>query len=325
MAKKIISSSLFFVILVGSVSGQFLPPYGQYTMNKYYLNPAVAGYQGFTTINLTGREQWLGYAGTPKTHSLSVDTRFLNDSYIIRKRSVRKRKKNLSRESRVGLGFQFVNDRSGLLGKTGFEATYAYHITLMEGQLSMGLSLTFFQLKVHKDDLVLADEGFDKLIHGTKDAVWMPDGNLGLFYSTRNYYGGYSVRQILQSPLQFGSNGEEYTLERQHYLMGGYIWDIDQVFRLEPSMLLGIYEGKGATVDLSTKLTINKLYWGGLKYRSPDVMGIFGGIKYDRYYFGYSFEYNFKAVARSTYGTHEIMILIKLGDTARRYMWLDTY
>ena len=39
---------------------QQLPVYSQYMMNKFLINPAVAGSEGYTSFNLTAREQWIG-------------------------------------------------------------------------------------------------------------------------------------------------------------------------------------------------------------------------------------------------------------------------
>jgi hypothetical protein len=46
---------------------QQMPMYSQYMMNRFLLNPAVAGYDGLTTVNLTAREQWMGLPYSPRT------------------------------------------------------------------------------------------------------------------------------------------------------------------------------------------------------------------------------------------------------------------
>jgi len=71
---------------------QQLPVYSQYMMNAFLLNPAVAGHEGYTAINVTAREQWLGLKDAPGTYSVSAQTRLLRNSFISRSSSVRKRK-----------------------------------------------------------------------------------------------------------------------------------------------------------------------------------------------------------------------------------------
>jgi hypothetical protein len=40
---------------------------------------------------------------------------------------------------------------------------------------------------------------------------------------------------------------------------------------------------------------------------------------------GYSLDFTFGEIQRITYGTHELNIAWKFGDSARRYRWLDRY
>jgi hypothetical protein len=40
---------------------------------------------------------------------------------------------------------------------------------------------------------------------------------------------------------------------------------------------------------------------------------------------GYAFDYMFTAIQKHTYGSHEIVLALKLGDNARRYRWLNRY
>jgi hypothetical protein len=54
-------------------------------------------------------------------------------------------------------------------------------------------------------------------------------------------------------------------------------------------------------------------------------MIFFLGARFDRYFVGYAFDYNFNPLMKHTYGSHEFMAAMKLGDTARRYRWLNTY
>ena len=149
IALFIFLSSLIFIF---ESAAQQLPVYSQYMMNKFLINPAVAGSEGYTAINLTAREQWIGLKDSPKTHALSFHTRLLPDSYINKINPVRRKRMQASRDSKVGLGGYIFNDRTGLVNRTGLRFTYAYHIKIKEGQLSFGLSGNIYQYKL---DLIL--------------------------------------------------------------------------------------------------------------------------------------------------------------------------
>ena len=80
----------FILILIAIwqvAAAQQLPIYSQYLYNKFLINPAHAGSDGYTSINLTAREQWVGYSGAPRTYSLSWQTRFLKKSYHLKMRA----------------------------------------------------------------------------------------------------------------------------------------------------------------------------------------------------------------------------------------------
>jgi type IX secretion system PorP/SprF family membrane protein len=66
---------LLSFILTGIVSAQQDPVYDQYMFNSFLLNPAVAGHEGYTAVNLTVREQWIGLTDAPSTYALSGQTR----------------------------------------------------------------------------------------------------------------------------------------------------------------------------------------------------------------------------------------------------------
>jgi len=113
----------FLMILAFNCWTQQAPNYSQYTFNKFLINPATAGYEGYTTISLVAREQWIGFQGTPKTHSLSIDSRLLRNSFISKNASVRKKKRLSSRSGRVGWAANVFNDHTGTLDKTGIESS----------------------------------------------------------------------------------------------------------------------------------------------------------------------------------------------------------
>ncbi len=308
------------------MQGQQLPVYSQYTFNKFLLNPAIAGSDGYTSISLVAREQWVGLKGSPKTHAVTIDSRLLRNSFISKNLSIRKKRRHSSRSGRVGWAAHVFNDHMGTLDRTGLEGTYAYYLNLDEGQLSFGLSGIFYQLRLNKDKVIMSDDDHDNLIDGNKGTIYIPDGNFGVYYKTASFYAGASVMQIFQSSIQFGDNTyDDYQLKRNYNLMAGYIFPVSDNFIVEPSFLLKIPTASKPQFDLNTTVHYKEDYWAGLSYRSGNAMIVFFGVRFDRYYFGYAFDYNFNPLMNHTYGTHEFMATIKLGDTARRYRWLNTY
>jgi len=317
---------LTLVFLTEGMKAQQLPLYSQYSMNRFLINPAVAGTDGFTTVNLTAREQWIGFKGTPKTHSITIDSKLLPDSYIAKAISIRKKKRKSSRAGKVGLGGHIYNDHNGPIDRTGIEGTYAYHLDFEKTLISFGLSVHLFQMRLNTDKLFLGDDMPDDLVDGGKHTLFIPDASIGVYAVSQSYYAGISTINVLQSSVQFGKNRTgNYHLNRQYNILGGYKYQLNDNLLLEPSFLLKIPQTMRAQFDIQMKLNIKQEYWAGLAFRTGSALCIFGGAKVDRYYIGYAFDYNFNSLMRYTFGSHEIMAAIKFGESARRYKWLNTY
>jgi type IX secretion system PorP/SprF family membrane protein len=322
------------------LQAQQLPVYSQYMMNGFLLNPAVAGHEGYTAINVTAREQWLGLKDAPSTYAVSAQTRLLRNSFISRSASIRKRKRVMSRSGRVGYGVYAYTDMAGAFNRTGFQGTYSYHIPLPNAQLSFGVSLCGFQFRIDDSKMKLLDAD-DQLLLNTKRSAIIPDANFGVYYSNAHLYAGVSAMQLFQSPLRLGgdNDGPGFRMVRHYFATAGYRFEIARDLLLEPSFLFKTTEKFVAQVDVNVKTYIGENYWAGVSFRSGgsyslveetlrgkgSALIIMGGLKVDRYYFGYAFDYTFNAIGARTFGSHEIMAAVKFGDNARRYRWLNRY
>ncbi|MFW5872477.1 MAG: PorP/SprF family type IX secretion system membrane protein [bacterium] len=317
--------------------GQQVSLYSQYMMNKFLINPAVAGAEGYTAINLTSREQWIGFGESPGTHAISLQSRILRNSFISKSAPIRKSVRRKKRSGRVGLGGYIYNDRSGIINKTGFQFTYAYHIHVQQSQISFGVSMNTYQFRIKKEDLNLYD-AMDQLIYNNKLAIFIPDANIGFYYSDRSKYFGFSGGNLFESLVQFSNNGatKYETMKRHYYLMGGHFFNINEYMILEPSFLLKTNELLNNQLEICTRFFYRENYWGGISYRTGSYISekkgaetgsiiLMGGVKLDKFFFGYAFDYTLSDLMHFTYGTHEIMAAIKFGDSARRYRWLNRY
>ena len=190
-------------ILIGLIRfsySQQVPLYSQYMMNGFLLNPAVAGSEGYTAINITAREQWLGLKDAPKTHALSGQTRILKNSYISKNASVKRRRRMASRSGKVGLGAYVFNDRNGPIDRTGIQLSYAYHIRMRQSQLSFGISGIAYQFSVD-DSKIRLQELDDELYMNAAKSVFIPDASAGIYFSNPDFYAGLSASQLFQSSL----------------------------------------------------------------------------------------------------------------------------
>ncbi len=316
---------IIWFLIIWPSGAQQMPMYSQYMMNRFLLNPAVAGYDGLTTINLTAREQWLGLPYSPRTVALSADTRLLKSPSSRPGLPHRNPLINLFRSGNVGLGAYIYNDRSGLIDRTGLQVSYAYHIWFQEHQLSFGLSLTGFQMKLDHRRVELEDD-HDPLMGAYNKALYVPDVNSGIHLYGPSYYIGVSSTQMLQSALKFGHHGlQEFRMERIFYLMGGYSFGTDNGVAVEPVVLFQSNLKASFQYDIGSKFYYGDQYWGGISYRSVGAVVFMVGLRYERFHIGYAYDYSLNSMSHQNFGSHELMISIRFGDTQRRYRWLERY
>ncbi len=316
---------LFLFAFTAQLSeAQQVPLYSQYTMNGFLLNPAVAGSEGYTAVNITAREQWLGLKNAPKTHALSGQTRILKNSYISKKSSIRRHSPLGSRSGKVGLGAYVFNDKNGPIDRTGIQLSYAYHIRMRTSQLSFGISGVAYQFSVDQDKLRFEYE--DEFWENAQKSIFIPDANIGVYYTDPKIFAGFSMSQLFQSALKLGEKGyAEYKMKRYYHLIGGYDIPVNDYFSIEPSILIKTTGSFVWQADFNTKFIFNDEYWAGLSYRTGGALIFMGGVRVDKFFFGYAFDYTLSSIMKHSYGSHEFMVAIKFGDNARRYRWLNRY
>ena len=307
------------------INAQQVPLYSQYMLNGFLINPAVAGSEGYTAVNLTAREQWIGFQDAPGTYALSIQTRILRNSFIAKSSSIKKKQTYSSRSGKVGVGGYIFSDRNGAIERTGLKASYAYHLFFGNSQLSLGLSLTAFQLRLNADKINLDDPN-DNMWINANGSAFIPDADLGIYFDTPNYYVGFSADQLLESVIKLGGTGyDQYRLERNYYIIGGYDIGLSELLVLTPSTLIKMSEAGAFQTDISAKIYYDQTYWGGLTYRTGNALIIMVGISLDKLVFGYAFDISMSSIMKQSFGTHEFVIAVKLGDNARRYRWLNRY
>jgi type IX secretion system PorP/SprF family membrane protein len=301
--------------------------YSQYLYNKFLINPAVAGSDGFTSFNLTAREQWVGLAGAPSTFSFSGQTRILKKSFIMKQTNVKKNIYRPKSDGKVGVGAYVFSDKSGLVQRTGFQASYAYHIWLQKNtQLSLGLAFIGYQFKINVTKEDFEDPNDPLLNSDLRKGVFIPDASFGVHLLNAKYSLGFSADQLFQAAAKIGSDAYgRFKMSRQYYLFGSYIFEQGPYIELQPSFLFRMSQQYKPQADIGITYINNQAFWAGLAYRTSGAVIANIGVKYQKIFFGYAIDFTFSQIQRITYGTHEITFAVKFGDNARRYRWLERY
>lgn len=319
---------ILFLFLIGNRAfGQQLPLYSQYLYNKFLINPAVAGSDGYTSVSLTAREQWVGYFGAPRTVSFSMQTRLLKRSYILKQTSVNRQVYRPKSDGKVGLGGYIFSDKNGLIQRTGIQLSYAYHMWLENStQFSMGLAFTGYHYKINEKEINFEDPNEPWLNYNLRRGMFVPDVSFGLYLLNANYSFGFSADQLFEASAKIGSYAyQNFKMSRQYYLFGSYDFSYGSSAEIQPSFLLMMSEQLKPQADIGVTYIYNQDFWAGLAFRTSGALIANIGVKYQGIFIGYAFDFTLQEIQRITYGTHEITFALKFGDNTRRYRWLDRF
>jgi len=324
--------AIVFSFIFGASLAQQVPMYSQYIMNGFLINPSFAGRDGYTTVNLTVREQWVGLAGAPSTYAASFQTRILKNSFISKSTAVRKKIVKPTKGGKVGLGGYIFNDNNGIMHRTGISLAYAYHIPLgrtggIPNDLSFGLAMTAYQFAVNTTGAILNSQD-DPLLNSYDRSVFIPDFNFGASFTTSKYYIGFAMTNLLRGSLVIADTSKNKTTQLGNfYLTGGIKFPLTPDWIFEPSAFIKASDMffKSVQMDLTARMYYREDYWAGISYRTNDAVIAMFGLKYDRFYFAYAFDFTLTDIRKQSYGSHELSLAVKFGESARRYRWINAY
>ncbi len=100
-------------------------------------------------------------------------------------------------------------------------------------------------------------------------------------------------------------------LEQVHYyLTAGYVFDLNEDFKLRPHTLFKTTSGAPLSVDISGTLIFDEKVYLGANYRLDDAVGGFVDFQIvPSFRVGYAYEYSISDLQPYTSGTHEILLI----------------
>lgn len=304
--KKIILFVFFFLFILKATAQQD-PHFTQYMSNMSVINPAYAtATPEILNLGSLYRYQWTGIKGAPKTMTLFA---------------------HLPINEKIETGFSLVSDDigDGAKKETNVFADFAYIVKLDEKQkLSFGLKAGFSTISTNFNGFQLnsgdvsTDLAFAENVNET-----MPNIGAGAYYFTDNYYVGLSVPNILSSE-HSGATGNEinsFGKQKIHgYLTGGYVFDINEAFKLKPAAMAIFVEGAPVSVDLTANVLYNEKFELGAAYRFGDSASILMNVNVTpKLKIGYSYDYTISNLSQFNSGSHEIVLLYNLDLLGKGY------
>lgn len=273
---------------------QQLPQFTSYQLSPFLYNPAFAGVDGTTQLNAVIRNQWSGVREAPQTDVIS--------GY------------GLLRNEKMGLGATAFKDVAGADSRRGITLSYAYHLRVKNDiSLSLGLSAGFLQYRLDHTIINPYDDG-DPVFNSPVLSSVVPTATFGAYLYADNFYASVALPQLLSSTFTVKDEYNDNSLiqgglTNHIFVGGGYIKDINDVFTIEPSLLLMLSSPAPASVELMTKLTYKDLLWTALSYRFNDAACMYIGVDIDeRFYVAYAHDFVTSELSTVTSGTNEFKL-----------------
>lgn len=296
---------IFFILhstfFVQQSFAQQIPIASQYMFNDLVINPAIAGSKEYLVARLTHRNQWSGIKGSPVTQTLSAHLPLEGSS--------------------IGVGGFLFNDMLGPFRKTGLEGDFAFHIPMGDAKLSLGLQLGVFQFHFNPDEVTTTTPD-DKVITESSESKIMPDASFGAYFYSEKYFVGISTPQLIEVKFKLSTSEREKIgrLARHYILYGGYKFEVNENFAVEPSLLLRTELIAPLSIDINAKAIFMNAVFVGASYRTNDAIVALIGFKInEKFHFGYSYDITLSDLKSYNKGSHELMVGYDFNDNSSGY------
>ncbi len=297
---------LCFCLLVGAnnVIAQQEPMFSQYMFNLSHINPAYAGNRATNNITALFRKQWLGIDGAPTTGSLSWDTR--------------------KDESNIGYGLEIYTDKLGIESTTGVQAFYSYRIAMKSSTLAFGLSAGVLNYKAAFSQVGTV-QGGDPVFQEDVNGI-LPTVGLGILYSTDHWYAGLSSPALLETKINSHNTQVTKSANNHYFLTGGYIFELSDVLKVKPSILLKAVKGAPLEYDFNMNAWIQNSVGLGVSYRTNDALiGMFEIQVSPILRIGYAYDYTISRLKTFSKGTHELMLRYEFNNDKNKRVLSPRY
>jgi type IX secretion system PorP/SprF family membrane protein len=323
----------------------------QFMINPYTLNPALAGSEDFADIKAGYRTQWVGLQDTqgyidgpiaPRTTYLSAHTSLGHDhSYYRNPRGEHK--------AFHGIGAFVTSDKLGAYSSNSMYGSYSYNLLLVKSQktsgqmygfngkdrhigvrMIIGAHVGFYQHIV--DGALLNPLDSDPALASLTKRLNKggPDGSLGTWIYSNNYYIGFAVRRIFASDIKLLNKIPDYNLSRHYNLMGGYKLMLSDLIQFEPSFNIKLESLRTPSVDFNSLLVYDNTNSGGARggamqkgaklhlyvgatYRVESAVAfLLGGVFQRKYEVAYSFDITTTKLGSYQGGTHEVTLGLRI-------------
>jgi len=288
--KKKLYIGVIFVFCVQLVQAQQQTVYTSYFLNPYLYNPAYAGVVQGTQFTLGHRNQWVGFDGAPRVSMFS--------GYG-----------NFKKKPHMAVGGMVISDRGGLIQRTSFQGSYAYHLKFNKKYaMSFGLAFGGVQYNVKLYDAKPYDQD-DDFLNSDVLRGFAFDANAGVHFYSKEFFLGLSNQQMLNSKIRWSNT--EGRLSPHYYAYTGYNFRIskDSDWVVQPSVLVRMSAPVPHQFEYHLRVIYNEMIWLGASAREKSSASVmFGCHLFKALSMSYAYDFTTTELSNYSSGSHEICI-----------------
>jgi type IX secretion system PorP/SprF family membrane protein len=281
------------------VKAQETSLFTQYHQNKYFYNPAYAGYHGYSVAHLVYRKQWSGIEGAPETMLFSFQTPF---------------------SKAMGAGMRIFRDNTGVVSRTGAQASYAYGVKFDEdNQLHFGLSLGTLVNSV-RWELLSGSDLQDQALYRLNNS-FVVDGAFGAYYNFKGLEVSFAFPQLFNRSLREENLNATSPFRYINQSVAAVSYRVElpsSQLSITPMVLhrFGTFAiQKAGQFDINVVVDWKETFWLSFLHRTEYGNAINAGLHVGQFSFGYAYEFanNKSLIGNVSNGSHEILVSYHFG------------
>lgn len=263
------------------------------TLLPAYYNAGATGREDGFSATAFYRQQWIGMPGAPAYFGLSASAPV---SFLGRKH---------------GAGVLFSGSKRGLFTSTSFCGQYAFRIKIGKGFMGIGAEAGLFNVAFDGTKIQIPDgDGLQPNDPGLplrRVSGRAFDAGAGIYYEQRSFFVGMACKHLLSPKVSFEQK-YYHRLRRAYSLTAGYnIYPKGTLFSWHPSVM-ALTDLQSYSVDLCVEMMYNERWIAAVAYRPAESAGFAVGFRWDQLRFRYGFTMPISALARQTWGSHEVTV-----------------
>jgi type IX secretion system PorP/SprF family membrane protein len=277
--------------------------FSQYMCNELITNPAYAGKQDGIEASLNVRKQWVNIPGSPLSQSLIIQSPI--------------------RKTKLGVGFNYLSENIGISKRHYAKLNASYTLQIEKSNLAIGLALGTIFHNIDWNSVETIQQN-DPTFNVGNETYSSPFASAGLLYYNEKWYIGFSIPELFTNKLpdkkSFAQNSNVYSKDWHYYFMGGYLFDLNKMFKLKPSMLIKLEDGSANQVDFNLNVFYKNAYMFGLGLHSNDAVVSMIAYQFNQVRVCYSYDWTYSKLRTYETGTHEISISYRFKKSENRIL-----